>query len=161
MDCERCGRRPASVRYRDPGDVLGEPLWLCHVCAGEVAGDRIGGPEPLDALIPGDLASPGEETCPACGYTAAQFRRTNRLGCPRCYGAFRAMLLPVLGRYHRHVSHLGKRPRRQGEEPSRVGEISRTRVALEKAIAREDFETAAALRDRIRELEARPPEDRP
>jgi protein-arginine kinase activator protein McsA len=31
-------------------------------------------------------------------------------------------------------------------------------VALEKAIAREDFEAAAALRDRIRDLENRGPE---
>ena len=157
MDCERCGRRPASVRWRDPEDVLGEPLWLCHVCAGEVAGAG-GRPEPLDALIAADLAPPGEDTCPACGWTAERFRRTNRLGCPRCYGTFRAMLLPILSRFHRHVSHLGKRPLRRGDEPSRLGEITRTRVALEKAVAREDFETAAALRDRLRELENQPPE---
>jgi protein arginine kinase activator len=155
MDCERCGQRPASVRYRDPGDVLGEPLWLCHVCAGEVAGHR---PEPLDAFVTPDLEAPGEETCPGCGWTAAQFRRTNRLGCPACYGSFRSMLLPVLGRFHRHVSHLGRRPRRSSEQPGRLNEITRTRVALEKAIAREDFEAAAALRDRIRDLENRGPE---
>lgn len=161
MDCEHCGRRPASVRWRDPQDALGEPLWLCPVCAGELAaGGPDGGerPEPLDALLAADLASPGPDTCPACGWTAARFRRTNRLGCPRCYSVFRAMLLPILGRFHRHISHLGKRPVRRGDLPSRMGEISRTRVALEKAIAREDFETAAALRDRIRELEAQPPE---
>jgi len=158
MDCERCGRRPASVRWRDPEDTLGEPLWLCHVCAGELAGDDGGAAEPLDALIAGGLAAPGPDTCPVCGWTAERFRRTNRLGCPNCDNAFRPRLLPILGRFHRHASHLGKRPVRQGDEPSRLAEITRTRVALEKAVAREDFEAAAALRDRIRELEARPPE---
>lgn len=158
MDCERCGRRPAQVRWRDPEDALGEPLWLCEACAAEVAGAQGGRPEPLDALLAGDLAAPGADTCPACGWTAARFRRTNRLGCPRCYATFRPMLLPVLGRFHRHVSHVGKRPVRRGAEPSRLGEITRTRIALEKAVAREDFEAAAALRDRIRELETRPPE---
>lgn len=160
MDCERCGCRPASVRWRDPEDALGEPLWLCPACAAGL-GRGTGGQdrtEPLDALLAGDLAAPGPDTCPACGWTSARFRRTNRLGCPRCYTAFRPLLLPILGRFHRHVSHLGKRPVRRGEEPSRLGEITRTRVALEKAISREDFEAAAALRDRIRELEARPPE---
>ncbi len=157
MDCERCGRRSASIRWRDPEDTGGAPLWLCSVCSAEL-GAASGRAEPLDDLIAGDLSDRGENTCSACGWTASRFRRTNRLGCPRCYAAFRSMLLPVLGRFHRHVSHLGKRPRSNGEEPSRLSEITRTRVALEKAIAREDFETAAALRDRIRELESRPPE---
>lgn len=157
MDCERCGRRPASVRWRDPEDTLGEPLWLCPVCAAEVAGED-GEPEPLDALLAGGLAAPGPDTCPACGWTAERVRRTNRLGCPNCYAAFRPLLLPILGRFHRHASHLGKRPVHDGVEPNRLAEITRTRVALEKAVAREDFEAAAALRDHIRELEARPPE---
>jgi protein arginine kinase activator len=163
MNCERCGRRRAVIRWRDPEDLGGEPLQLCADCAaalrvarGEQAADERQ-PEPLDGLILGGLGAPGEETCPACAWTAARFRRTNRLGCPHCYAAFRSILLPILGRYHRHVSHLGKRPVHGGGEPSRLSEITRTRVALEKAIAREEFETAAALRDRIRELEAQPP----
>ena len=163
MNCERCGQHRAVIRWRDPQDPAGEPLQLCAACAAEVRGGRSGDedddvhPEPLDALIVGGLGAPGEETCPACAWTVARFRRPNRLGCPHCYSAFRAILLPILVRYHRHVSHLGKRPVRGAAEPSRLSEITRTRVALEKAIAREDFEAAADLRDRIRELEAKPP----
>jgi len=159
MNCESCGQRPALVHWRDPEDPRGEPTWLCPVCAGERAGDDPSGSEdpadaaPVAAFLAADLAESGPETCPDCGWTASRFRRTNRLGCARCYVVFRRRLAPILGRYHRHVSHLGKVPPRRHEEPSLLAEITRSRVALEKAVASEDFEAAAALRDSIRQLE--------
>lgn len=91
--------------------------------------------------------------CPACGTSYASFRASGRLGCPRCYVAFRRFLLPFLGRFHRQVTHLGKFPRRAAGRSSRLGEITRARIALEKAVSAEDFEEAARLRDHIRKLE--------
>ena len=86
------------------------------------------------------------------------FRKTNLLGCPACYDAFRGPLLSILSHLHRHVSHLGKAPGSIDDGTDRPGLLSRTRVALEKAIAAEDFEKAARLRDEIQRLEASAPE---
>jgi len=112
----------------------------------------------LDRFIGGMFSGVGPRDepipdCPSCGTSYATFRGSGRLGCPHCYVAFRRVLLPFLGRFHRQVTHLGKFPRHAAGSASRVGEITRTRIALEKAVAAEDFETAARLRDRIRELE--------
>ena len=113
---------------------------LCPYCDSEI---------PLAGLSAGQDA-----VCPACGWTNEDLRSTNRVGCPRCYSAFRAVLLPLLGRFHRHVSHVGRAPARMDMEPSPLAEITQARVALDKAVSGEEFEQAARLRDRIRDLEA-------
>ncbi len=182
MTCQRCGQRDATVHLVELVDGHRRSQWLCAVCAGrasengeEIPGFRFGGnPEggnseeddfSLANFLGQVFESEGEveqtelPACRVCGYTLDQFRKTNRLGCPRCYEAFRGPLLAILGHLHRHVSHLGKTPRPTADGADRPGVLSRTRIALEKAIAAEDFEKAARLRDEIQRLESTgPPE---
>lgn len=183
MTCQHCGQRDATVHLVELVDGVRTSKWLCSVCAGRSeggnpgpdpwfgsrGGDEGGGGdedieslasflgkafEPLEGEGPGDLPA-----CSTCGYTLDQFRHTNRLGCPRCYEAFRSPLLSILSHLHRHVSHLGKVPGNHGQGSSLAGALGRARVALEKAIAAEDFEKAARLRDEIQRLEASGKED--
>ena len=157
MKCEACRTRPATVHKLAGG---GGARWLCEQCAAVVEHNgwsATESPATGDAFLVDDLTGSADGVCPACGWTAARFRTTQRLGCPACYAAFRSLLMPLLGRLHRHVSHLGKAPRQEGAQPGRLATITRTRAALEKAIAAEDFEEAANLRDRIHSLEALPP----
>ena len=181
MTCDRCGKREGTVRVVADGDEGGRTLWLCPACAeSDVDPDELFGEDPDRDLPTGDWEG-GEENaalerfigqmftglgareadaapdCPACGTSYASFRSTGRLGCPRCYVAFRRFLLPFLGRFHRQVTHLGKFPTHAAGATSRLGEITRHRIALEKAVAAEDFEEAARLRDRIRQLEGETP----
>jgi protein arginine kinase activator len=169
MICHRCRKREATVHVLDmvAGDKTS--IWLCEVCAQEAdrgQGDPGQGdpgqdePAPLSSFL-GEILAPesepageGDPVCPVCGTTREEFRRTNRLGCARCYRTFHDRLLPVLARFHRRVSHVGRVPRSAAGSSSRLGEITRTRVALEKAVSAEDFESAARLRDRLRALEA-------
>jgi len=97
--------------------------------------------------------------CPQCGYDLAEFQSSNRLGCVGCYTHFREQVKPILGMYHRHVSHLGRVPQGVSGAPSRQGEITRLRVALEKAIQNEKYEEAARLRDLISDLKERGTDD--
>jgi protein arginine kinase activator len=182
MTCQRCGQRDATVHLVELVDGQRKSQWLCAVCAGrasdnndETPGFRFG-ESPEDGNGEGDDLSlanflgqvfeprgevnqPDPPVCQVCGYTLDQFRSTNRLGCPRCYEAFRGPLLAILGHLHRHVSHLGKTPRPTVDGADRPGVLSRSRVALEKAIAAEDFEKAAHLRDEIKRLESAGPEE--
>lgn len=93
-----------------------------------------------------------EVTCPRCETTWSQFTRTGHLGCPGCYEAFRERLQPMLLQVHGRVQHAGRRPLNT-EKAQRV-RTQREELAwqMEQAVALEDFETAAALRDRIRAL---------
>ena len=156
MKCQSCGIREARVHWSGGRDGLGTRLWLCERCAndGMVGGGDIGDMDAADTFLVEDLTGGDEAVCPACGWTSTRFRATNRLGCPECYRSFRSLLMPLLGRVHRHLSHLGKAPRQEGAEPGRLAAITRNRAALEKAVAAEDFEEAARLRDRIHDLEA-------
>ena len=93
-------------------------------------------------------------TCPRCQTTFAQFRKTGRLGCPGCYEAFRRELQPMLQQIHGRVQHAGRRPLESEEAQrtrSRQEELTRL---MQQAVALEDFETAALLRDQIHALAA-------
>lgn len=76
--------------------------------------------------------------CPACGFSLDTFRRTGRLGCPDCYTVFARELERELPAADDGVAADGEDTRSSLEEQ------------LRDAIAREDYETAAALRDRLR-----------
>ncbi len=87
-------------------------------------------------------------SCPACSYTVVELQRTGRLGCALCYGMFAPLLAPQLPLMHRGTRHHGKVPARLAPEQRRAV----LREALSRAIAIEDFEQAAALRDELAAL---------
>jgi protein arginine kinase activator len=68
------------------------------------------------------------ETCETCGLTYREFKESGRLGCTKCYESFREQLSPLLRRIH-------------GSKELAV------------AIDREEFEKAAELRDKLKDLE--------
>jgi protein arginine kinase activator len=165
MQCERCNEHPAKVKFIEIEGGVKRSRWLCEACA---AAEGAAQPTPtppavsLDASLQaflGGVAPPVDDQpatapCPACGITLQQLRETGLLGCSRCYPHFRTYLLPLLNRYHRTATHLGKAPRARGPRAARRLELARLRSALEAAVAAEDFEEAARLRDLIAEQQA-------
>jgi protein arginine kinase activator len=110
----------------------------------ELLEDLIGGLKPQGGKHKGPA-------CPGCGLTATEFKMTGRLGCARCYSAFKTTLLPVLERVHDATSHRGRLP---GPVVADSGDaLSRLRKQLADAIHAERYEEAANLRDRLSELE--------
>ncbi len=150
MKCHRCGLREASVHWLEMNAGERRSLWLCADCAASRE-QAPAASEPQVSFLGQGLGS-AAAACPGCGTTLEDLRRDNRLGCARCYVTFRSTLLPLLARFHRHISHVGKVP--GGVQPTtRLAEITRLRLGLTKAVAAEEFERAATLRDRLRELE--------
>jgi len=92
--------------------------------------------------------------CPQCGFTQDTFKETGRLGCPGCYDVFSSTIDTVLKKAHRGTSHKGKRPAKF-EPAFSLEEITALKNELKERVAREEYEKAAELRDRILELEAR------
>lgn len=92
--------------------------------------------------------------CDNCGLTFAQFREHSLLGCPTCYETFEKPLESLLERAHEGANqHLGKAPRRAGASQQRQQGLRRMRKRLSEAVASEDFELAARLRDEIQQAE--------
>lgn len=94
-----------------------------------------------------------EASCPACGTTLSQFQSSGRFGCAECYTAFKDDVLGLVEKIHDSSQHVGKAPERVSSDVSLQKEIRQLQVELKRAIRREDYEKAAAVRDQIRRLE--------
>lgn len=113
---------------------------------------------------PGGITPVGKSapvpTCPDCGITLSEFRAKGRFGCPRDYEVFAEHLDPLLERIHdvQPAKHQGRLPASAGRIDVVEKRLSLTdlRTRLTAAVAEENYEQAAKLRDQINELETRP-----
>ena len=96
----------------------------------------------------------GPSVCPACGMTRTEILKKGRLGCDKCYEVFAAEMLPVVISLQHNDQHLGKVPRRSQARIKNSVELARLRREIEKAVAAENYELAAQLRDKIKTLPA-------
>ena len=132
--CDHCAK-PAVVHQTVIADGKVANLHLCEEHAAEhgIAAD---GHAPITQLL-GQLASAGAArargpACPHCGHTFNDFKSTGLLGCPGCYECFATTVAPVIERAQGGGSeHVGRAPAEQ-------------------------YERAARLRDRIRDLRQGP-----
>jgi protein arginine kinase activator len=165
--CDHCGEREAVIHLTQVVDNTISTLHLCEQCA---AAKGVDTSAPMSKFPLGEfLASLGKATsedasaagaegaCPGCGATLADFRRTGRLGCAACYGAFEAHLRDLLRRLHGTTEHAGERyrgaaaaPKAEAAAPDRLADL---KERLRHAVEAERFEEAARLRDAIRGLE--------
>jgi protein arginine kinase activator len=93
------------------------------------------------------------QKCPVCGFTQADFKKTGRLGCANCYETFSDGLQSLLKGMHKGTAHVGKVPSRLLVTMEREQTLKGLHRDLRKAVAEEDYESAAQIRDRIRKLE--------
>jgi protein arginine kinase activator len=93
--------------------------------------------------------------CGQCGMTYEEFRKGGLLGCPDCYTAFETAMTPLLQRAHEGAStHLGKVPSHAGNDELRQQRLRQLRRELEEAVAAEQYERAAKIRDMVHRAES-------
>ena len=158
MLCDNCGKEPAKIHYKEIKDNQTTEFHLCEKCAAE-KGIQIPPPKqpfPIPTILTEMVEEVGADLakCDGCGLTYKEFRDSGRLGCSRCYGAFKEQLKPLLRRIHGSNVHIGKSPHMSQGVFEKRREIESLKVDLTKAIECEDFEKAAEVRDRIKELES-------
>ena len=76
-----------------------------------------------------------------------------RLGCPYDYEVFRDEMMPLLESIHGETRHSGKVPQRAPRNTQQQTTLIQLRNELKRAVAAEDYEAAARLRDQIRSIE--------
>lgn len=170
MLCNKCQERPASVHFTKIVGGEKSEFHLCEQCAKEQGelGNLFTKSVPafdfnqlLSGLLhmessPGFTAPPSTSLrCDNCGMTYAQFTKIGRFGCPHCYESFAPRLEPLLRRIQNGTSHTGKVPVRAGETVKVKKGLERLRKELQQAVALEQFERAAQIRDQIRDIEQR------
>ena len=106
-----------------------------------------GSAAPIPALQSLPLTS-----CPICSFTLQDYKNVGRLGCSECYNVFEEEILPLLTQIQPDSHHHGKTPERAEKRETETHTISDLEQQLSLAVAREDYERAAKLRDQIKQL---------
>ena len=100
------------------------------------------------AIVPASL-------CKSCGMNFREFRQAGTLGCAECYESFVRHLAPLIERAQRGATHhCGKAPKRKGVGVDRQNVVRKLLKELDEAVAAEQYERAAQLRDRLRTMQA-------
>lgn len=163
--CQQCQQREAVVHLTK---IVGETVTTQHLCARCAAEQGIATePEALQAPMGALLVEMASERagaapdalviCPGCGATLDDIRNTGRVGCATCWSTFDLPLRALVRRLNGSVRHVGEMYHAPGddtEDPTRAlrRERERLRSALRQAVALEQFEDAARLRDQLREI---------
>ena len=151
MLCEKCGKNNATVMYTQIVNGQKSTLNICSQCAsGESIFNNFG-----SLLSFGTRASQPNTVCPVCRMTLAEFSRKGRMGCGECYNTFRPQASAMLRKIHGTSKHVASAEvkAQTTEEKKPVNPIDELKAQIAKAIAEENFEQAAVLRDKIREME--------
>jgi protein arginine kinase activator len=156
MQCEICKTMEANVHLKQVCNGIVREVHVCQDCAAKHGFDAqsqmsltdflfgMAGNQQQDVMLPGD-----EKACPACHARWVDFKKSSRLGCAACYATFSAELGPALASMHRKDKHVGKVPARLAH----TVEAASLRRALGDAVAAQNFEEAARLRDRLKDLQ--------
>ncbi len=174
MKCDNCNR-PATVHLTEIRHGKKIEKHLCEQCAAQSEG-LPGNKQhlPINELLTNfvmhhsGMQKELGGSCEHCGITWTEFRQNGLFGCEKDYDRFEKELTPLLKRAHEEKTHhIGKVPTRaSGSDKTpatpavrrvRSIDLVKLRKELAKAVAAEDYERAAALRDQIRQGEQEQP----
>jgi len=160
MMCEECGKNQATVSITVTTGSGTNTRRLCPECMKKMEFTLVKGD--IQSFLSSVLSVLGSEkkaeqpsiVCSSCGLSYAEFEHTGRLGCAQCYRDFANQLKPSLQKIHGRTQHAGRRPKAfvpdpQDELNQRMSEL---RKQMDEAVANENFEEAARLRDELRSL---------
>lgn len=155
--CDVCGKHEATVKLIAIVNGVKTERHLCPDCV-EKHKKQVraeGMQSMLSAIISGARRTGIQQSrlrCSNCGLSYDEFRKTSRLGCAQCYSDFRLQLRPLLLRLHGRTRHAGRMPERVDTRLKTNSRLEQLRRDLEIAVACEEFEQAAVLRDELRAM---------
>lgn len=163
MKCDICKINDATIHLTEVINEQVTKLHICENCAKEKSMEmqsQFGLSDLLSGLMDFTPAVSGEESgqtalteCSVCRMTYRDFQKTGRLGCGNCYETFQKELSELLRKIHGADRHVGKMPYMGQDKAEAQDEIRRLKEELTKLVSQEEFEKAALIRDRIKELE--------
>lgn len=172
MKCERCNQNEATIVILEINNGKPQEIHICERCAQEESeSEDFAIPISFQDFFQAILSIIGMETqysdsksgyetqlsddirCEVCGTTYSEFKNSGRLGCQHCYTTFKQQLDSALKNMQGSNKHLGKIPNRGKNQYSTKRELNLLREKLKEAVKVEDFEKAAKLRDKIRDME--------
>lgn len=171
MLCENCNQNEATIHYTEVINGVKTERHLCSKCMQELD-YSMDSEFPFSKLIRGILSSHlvggGQEadpllhlSCDKCGMTYQDFTKIGKFGCAECYNVFGPLILDNIKKIQGSSVHTGKKYRTVQEDGSVTGGIEKVlsdeevrlrklSEKLQSALAIEDYEEAARLRDEMK-----------
>lgn len=159
MQCQVCKKAQAKVHYTQIHDNQVKKVDLCDACAKEngindpaafALADLVLGLGASQKIEEVTTTTGAEVACKNCGFTQTDLKKTGRLGCSDCYTTFAEALDSLLKNMHKGTRHRGKVPPIARRALDLEAHVRQLEADLKAAVAREDFESAASLRDAIK-----------
>lgn len=158
MLCQICGKKEATVHLTQMLNNEVRKLHLCEQCAA-ASGIDLNVPASVTSFLLGLGVSKkaktetADRTCPQCGMHFSDFKKASRFGCQNCYVAFAEELEPLFHGMQKGGRHVGKKPVHHAGTVNVPPSLASLKKALEEAVASENYEEAARIRDQIRQAE--------
>jgi len=173
MKCSRCHHNEASVYIEQ--NINGE-ISSAHLCSECVPPQNMNigaGISPNQAFqaihsfwfgpegSPKTYKNQREQAkfCDACSLSFSDFKKTSMLGCAACYKSFEPELFGVFNKVQPGIRHTGKIPKVMRELFMKDRELANLEQELSGFIASEEYEEAAKIRDKIRQLRSEKPKE--
>lgn len=166
MLCQHCKAKEANTHIKSVVNGKYEEYMLCSDCAKEMGYTNIFSdmhtdfPSILGSFFSNALPERSETTrCKKCGSTYHDILKSGKVGCADCYSLFIKEIMPTISRIHGNTTHCGKvltsdnnlTNDEQNKDDMKVVKMLKDELA--KAVEEQNFEYAAQLRDKIREME--------
>lgn len=168
MKCQKCGANNANTHVKTVINGEFKEYDLCSECAKKMGYTNIFGDMEsefsnfLGSFFGNVLPARTQATrCEFCGSTYSDIAKSGHVGCANCYDVFADELFPSIRRIHGNTTHCGKNSslarkakEKKPTEETKEDKIKNLKAELDKAVAEQNFELAAELRDKIKEMEA-------
>lgn len=160
MLCDICKKENATVFLTQIIEGKMKKMNFCEVCSKKTGMNEAAIFGIPDLLLGLDEVHKHEESaskspmivCNHCGFSQIDFKKTGRLGCSECYLVFQEGLSIMLHNMHNSLTHTGKVPAKIIATYAKKEKLQSLQANLKKAIIEEQYEDAAALRDKIHQF---------
>ncbi|MGI5958361.1 MAG: UvrB/UvrC motif-containing protein [Massiliimalia sp.] len=154
MLCESCGQREATTVLKKTINGKTQMVHLCSHCANSMLLNNFFSDFTMGNLFADDFSvMPKQKVCEKCGSSLEEIMETGKVGCDQCYHTFGSELMRSVEKIHGKSAHVGKVPKSAKGALRKKNLLTEYRMELNRLIAEQEFEQAAQVRDRIRELE--------
>lgn len=161
MLCELCEQNEANIVIKQITEA-GKSV-SCHIC------DRCAHEHGLDAETDNTKAvaelfkliekkkadAQNAVTCMSCGTKLSDILETHHLGCADCMIYFKGFIEEALKKNSDDIRYTGKVPKEFNilNRPTETETVQNLQAQMEEAVKIENYELAAYLRDKIKEME--------
>lgn len=159
MLCEKCSKRTATTYIKRTVNGVTKEYHLCPECAAQLGFSNFSLFDDIGDIWSSFFNNTGfshsalsTKRCKTCNSSFDEILESGKMGCPDCYSVFREEILPTLEKIHGNTEYKGGMPEGISVTKEPETEEEKLQADLKAAIENEEFEKAAEIRDKLKEM---------